>query len=35
MTEEIKLHTERLIVRSPRVEDAQDVFTLMKDKTPQ
>lgn len=32
MTEEIKLHTERLIVRSPRVEDAQDVFTLMKDK---
>lgn len=27
MTEEIKLHTERLIVRSPRVEDAQDVFT--------
>lgn len=32
MTEEIKLHTARLIVRTPRVEDAQDVFTLMKDK---
>lgn len=32
MTEKIKLHTERLIVRSPRMEDAQDVFTLMKDK---
>lgn len=32
MTEEIKLHTERLIVRLPLVEDAQDVFTLMKDK---
>lgn len=31
MTEEIKLHTERLIVRTPQVEDAQDVFTLMKD----
>lgn len=31
MTEEIKLHTVRLIVRTPEVEDAQDVFTLMKD----
>lgn len=31
MTEEIKLHTARLIVRIPRVEDAQAVFTLMKD----
>lgn len=32
MAEEIKLHTARLIVRIPRVEDAQNVFTLMKDK---
>lgn len=32
MTEEIKLHTSRLVVRTPRVEDSQDIFTLMKDK---
>ena len=32
MTEEIKLHTERLIIRTPRVKDAQEIFTLMKDK---
>lgn len=31
MTEEIKLHTERLIIRTPQAEDAQDIFTLMKD----
>ncbi|WP_304245594.1 hypothetical protein [Phocaeicola plebeius] len=32
MAEEIKLHTARLIVRTSRVEDAQNVFTLMKGK---
>lgn len=32
MTEEIKLHTERLIIRTPWVKDAQDIFTFMKDK---
>ena len=32
MTEEIKLHTERLIVRSPRVEDAQDVSLIFENR---
>lgn len=30
MAEDIKLHTARLIIHTPWVEDAQDVFTLMK-----
>lgn len=32
MTEEIKLHTERLIIRTPRIKDVQEIFKLMKDK---
>lgn len=32
MTEETKLYTDRLIVRTPSANDANDVFELMKDR---